>query len=187
MTTGRIAAAAFLAMLSPAAAAPSLTVVGVAGNDTLNLRAAPDAKAAKVGALGAHATGITITDTNANGWVKVAKGGQEGWVNAKFLSYENGAPVALTCSGTEPFWSIRISYGGADVDFSAMDAGKRRITLAPPESAAGRPYPWLFQGGDKGGSFIVIDRTTCSDGMSDRSYDYAVTASIAGHFVSGCC
>ncbi|HUO90250.1 MAG TPA: SH3 domain-containing protein [Rhizomicrobium sp.] len=182
----RIAAALLLAMLTPASAA-EFAVTGVADDDSLNLRAAPDAKAARVGTLASHATGIAITETNANGWVKVSKGGQSGWVNAKFLAYDNGLPVALTCSGTEPFWSIRIGYGGADADFSAMDAGRTRITLAPPVAAQGRPHPWLYSGADKGASFIVIDKATCSDGMSDTSYPYAITASVGGHFVEGCC
>jgi len=172
-----------------AAAGPLVNVTGVADNDSLNLRAEPDPNSARVGTIDAHDTGIEViaVDTRGVDWVKIRKGQTTGWVNAKFLAYQAGLPVKLKCVGTEPFWGIALGYQFAAVDFTGLAAGKRRISLAEPVTAASRPYPWLVMAGDKGASFLVIDQRVCSDGMSDTSYPYAVTASVAGHFLEGCC
>jgi len=166
-----------------------VNVTGVADNDSLNLRAQPDANSARVGTINAHDTKIEVVALDSKGvdWVKVRKGKIEGWVNARFLAYEAGLPVKLNCVGTEPFWGIELGYQFAAVDFTGLDAGKRKISLTEPVTAQSRPHPWLLSGGDKGASFLVIDRRVCSDGMSDTNYPYAVAASVAGHFLEGCC
>jgi len=172
-----------------AAAGPLVHVTGVADDDSLNLRAQADANSARVGTIAAHDTGIEViaVDTKGVDWVKVRKGKVEGWVNAKFLAYEAGLPVRLKCVGTEPFWGIDLGYQFAAADFRGMDGGQRKMSLAEPEVAAARSSPWLVRFNDKGASFLLIDKRTCSDGMSDISYPYAVAASVAGHFVEGCC
>ena len=177
------------ALAGAAAAGPLVNVTGVADDDSLNLRAQPDANSARVGTIDAHDTKIEViaVDTKGADWVKVRKGKVEGWVNARFLAYEAGMPVKLKCVGTEPFWGIDLGYQFAAADFRGMDGGQRKMSLAEPEVAAARPSPWLVRFTDKGASFLLIDRRTCSDGMSDTNYPYAVAAAVAGHFVEGCC
>ena len=180
-------AAALLLYSIPAAAAPVLHVVGVAANDTLNLRASPDAKAAKTGTLPPNADGISVVavDTKGADWVKIAKGNVSGWVNAKFLSYETGAPVRLTCTGTEPFWSIDVGYGFAALDFNG---DKSKIALDEPDVPAARREPWLFQVHGKPG-FLLLGKpqTKCSDGMSDASYPYSLLVRAGSVYAEGCC
>ena len=110
----RVAVAALTACVLAAAAAagPLVGVTGGADNDSLNLRAAPDANSARTGTIDAHDTKIEViaVDTKGVDWVKVRKGDVSGWVNTKFLAYEAGMPVKLVCHGTEPFWSINLGY-----------------------------------------------------------------------------
>ena len=180
-------AAAFL-LGAAQAAGPSLNVTGVADNDTLSLRAAPDAKAAKVGSLPPNATGLTVTAVDCKGadWVKVQKGNVGGWVNAKFLQYETTAPVKLTCTGTEPFWGMTVGYGVARFEF---DGKKTTLALEEPDVAAARTSPWLYAVHGKPGQFLLAARpeAKCSDGMSDNNYPYSMVVHAAGVFMEGCC
>ena len=182
-----VAAVALLLCSVPAVAAPSLHVVGVAANDMLNLRAAPDAKAAKTGTLPPDAAGISVVavDTKGADWVKIAKGTVSGWVNAKFLAYETGAPVRLTCTGTEPFWGMNVGYGFAEFEF---DGNKSKIALDEPYTPAARPTPWLFQVHAKPG-FLLLGKPDdkCSDGMSDNTYPYSMLVRAGDAFMEGCC
>ncbi len=183
-----LAAAAALFLCSAGAqAAPSLHVVGVAANDTLNLRAQPDAKSAKTGTLAPDANGITVVAVDSKGadWVKVSKGGVSGWVNAKFLAYEVGTPVRLTCTGTEPFWSMNVGYGFAAMEFNG---DKSKIALDEPETPAARPQPWLIAVHGKPG-FLLVGKPEkkCSDGMSDNTYPYSMLVRAGDVFAEGCC
>ncbi|HEY0300220.1 MAG TPA: SH3 domain-containing protein, partial [Rhizomicrobium sp.] len=170
-----------------AEAAPALHVVGIAAGDTLTLRAGPDAKASKNGALAPDAGGITVLAVDSRGadWVKIAKGGARGWVNARYLAYETGAPVRLTCAGTEPFWGMKVGYGFADLEFNG---DKSKIGLEEPLTPAARPRPWLFALHGRPG-FLLLDKPEdkCSDGMSDNSYEYSMLVRAGDVFAEGCC
>lgn len=186
-----VAAAAFLAAsLGIAHAAPqTVNVVGVNSNDTLNLRAAPDAKSAKTGTLKHDETGIKViaVDTKGADWVKVQKGNATGWVNAKFLQYEVGAPVRMTCSGTEPFWGMNVGYGFAEFEF---DAKKMKFAIDEPEMPAARGYIWLSNVHGKPGKFLLStkpDGQKCSDGMSETEYPYTMLVRVGDFFMEGCC
>lgn len=181
------AAAALIASAACAQAAPSLHVVGVASNDTLNLRSSPDAKAAKTGTLPPDASGITVVavDTKGADWVKIKKGAASGWVNAKFLAYETDTPVRLTCAGTEPFWSMNVGYGFAALEFNG---DKSKLALDEPELPAARSEPWLIPVHGKPG-FLLVDKPEkmCSDGMSDNNYPYSMLVRAGDVFAEGCC
>lgn len=184
------AAVFFAASLGIAnAASPTVNVVGVNSNDTLNLRAAPDAKSAKTGTLKHDETGITViaVDTKGADWVKVQKGNVSGWVNAKFLQYDVGAPVRMTCSGTEPFWGMTVGYGFAIFEF---DGKKTKLALDAPETPGARPNIWLSPVHAKPGQFILgtrPDGQKCSDGMSDNVYPYTMLVRAGDFFMEGCC
>jgi uncharacterized membrane protein len=184
----RLAAVAVLLLCAGAAqAAPSLHVVGVAANDTLNLRSSPDAKAAKTGTLPPDASGITVVavDSKSADWVKIAKGNVGGWVNAKFLAYETGTPVRLTCAGTEPFWDMTVGYGFAALTFNG---DKSRLALDEPTTPAARPEPWLIPVHGKPGFLLAAKpETMCSDGMSDQDYPYSMLVRAGDVFAEGCC
>jgi len=179
-----------LALFLPisAEAWPTLAVSNVASHDVLNLRVAPDAKSAKVASLPRDAHGISADAVAVSGvdWIRISKGGQTGWANARFLVYESGGlPVRLTCSGTEPFWSVEVGYGRADADLSY--SGRRaRLALDGPISAKGRPGLWSIAARNSA-DFLLLERAQCSDGMSDRNYPFKVTVRTAGELLSGCC
>jgi hypothetical protein len=71
-----------------------LTVQGVAADDVLNVRDAPDKAGAVLGALPHDATGIHGTANRrrvgASTWREVECGKLRGWVNARFLARETG-------------------------------------------------------------------------------------------------
>lgn len=106
-TSRRVAAAA----PAPASAQPSapsgsrceggsgkgepLSVQGVAADDVLNVRQAPDKGAAVLGGLPPDATGVRGTSNRrrvgASIWREVECGNLRGWVNERFLARETGS------------------------------------------------------------------------------------------------
>ena len=176
----------------PAETAPTLLVVtGVAPDDVLNIRAEPDANAAILGMLAFDATGIEVTaqGTDTLDWIHIAHDGVAGWVNARFLSFENAGqtlPVRLTCSGTEPFWGIELSYSRAEANFVFSDT-VFTTGFAPPVSPAARTDQWLLAEWDDPADFLLIAPEACSDGMSDNTHPYSVSARLDGNVLAGCC
>jgi hypothetical protein len=73
-----------------------LSVQGVAADDVLNVREAPDKAAAVLGALPPDATGVRGTPNRrrigASTWREVECGNLRGWVNERFLARETGSP-----------------------------------------------------------------------------------------------
>jgi uncharacterized membrane protein len=191
-----VSAAALAAAVSDAAETlPRLSVVGVAPNDVLNLREAPDARSRIVARLAANARDVAIVGqaTRNLDWIMVQRGNARGWANARFLAYgdpqqQGRLPVRLRCAGTEPFWGISVGYGRAEADFASTQS-RRRIALGQPMPAAARPRIWLLPGtgGADVTSFLLVEQRVCSDGMSDRSYPYSVVARVGADVLSGCC
>jgi uncharacterized membrane protein len=186
-----------LAGLAAARAAERYDVVGVATDDVLNMRGevagAADLSETEIvgripaGAHGIAASGITATVKGAL-WRKVRYGGVDGWVNARFLEPAaefdpEARPEALTCVGTEPFWSLAL--GGETAVYETPDrsgaAAERYAVLA---SVAGRTVrrQWAFHLAPEPSDaapaatttrIAVVSRTDrCSDGMSDWTYPY---------------
>ncbi|MBI3678178.1 MAG: SH3 domain-containing protein [Proteobacteria bacterium] len=183
-----LAVCVILTSASPVLAGETFSVRGVAKNDVLNLRAAPDSNSRKIATLPPNSTGIAVTAvaTASLNWVKIQKGDKSGWVNAKFLAFENGLPVRLSCGGTEPFWSIAVGHGRANVDFTPFEGGKAVLALDGPVTPLGGASVWLYAVPHKS-DFLLLQKGTCSDGMSDIHYPYALSARVNAHFVSGCC
>jgi hypothetical protein len=167
---------------------PTLAVTGVPQHDVLNLRAQPDAKSAKVASLPRDATGISADAVVVKGldWIRISRNGKSGWANARFLAYDNGGlPVRLSCSGTEPFWSIEMGFGRADADL-AYSNRRQTLALEGPLAARGRPNLWSVSTLTSG-DFLLVEKAVCSDGMSDRNYPFKVSARVGRDLLSGCC
>ncbi|MCK0095503.1 hypothetical protein MWU60_07960 [Yoonia sp. F2084L] len=155
-------------------------VTGVAENDTLNIRAAPDGDAAVIGALAHDARDIeVITLSRQGGWALVNASENAGWAAFRFLNRQDqrvmslGLPEGLRCFGTEPFWSITFG-GGAVLDYATPGSIMRHsiTSMSPaPENVSvaefGYRFVWQSQGEDVT-AHILPGR--CSDGMSDRIY-----------------
>lgn len=174
-------------------------VTGVASDDTLNVREAPDGDSADLGDLPHDAVGIEVFDRDESGnWGRIVWQEANGWVSMRFLEKydyarigESALPAGLLCGGTEPFWSIRFSETTAtysDIDYNAtvLPLGD---TLAP----AGRPaFPAaLRHRSEEAASLSILRPLICSDGMSDRDYPYAMVLLIrtldGEGFYEGCC
>ncbi len=168
-------------------------VTGVAPNDTLAMRAAPDASATMVGAIPHTGEGIVAAGgTTPGGWSDVAYNGKRGWVKARFLGIGNDPstrlPALLECLGTEPFWRITLSPGAARAELMFVERDYDfRLTHAA--SAMGRSDIWTVKGtGGQSEMSLTVKRESCSDGMSDTNYPYSTVARVPGaDLIAGCC
>ena len=168
-------------------------VTDVASDDTLNVRALPDAHSEDIGDLAHDQTAVEVIDTDESGdWGRIVWEESHGWVAMRFLEPdESRLPQGLLCSGTEPFWSIR--YTGDTALYSDFNNNSATLPLTDLLTAAGRTgFPALLRHGTGDAtSTAVIRAQLCSDGMSDRDYPYAVSLMIeAGKdriLFDGCC
>ncbi|MFP7673199.1 COG3650 family protein [Marivita sp. S0852] len=184
-----------------ALAEPSYTrVIGVAMDDTLNIRSAPSASSDDIGDLAPDARGIEVTGLDGTGdWARIGVGEINGWVAARFLEPDqmqtfakSAVPHGVFCQGTEPFWGLGLYE--TDAVYSNPDDGDIALTLDSVTIAQGRlGSPALFTLSSAANDAIeaTIIGATCSDGMSDRTYGWTVTlqhrAPGSQRFLTGCC
>ena len=180
----------------PVAAQESLpalySVTGVAADDVLNVRVAPEASAEKIGELGPDATGVEVTAAR-DGWGRVNTGERSGWASLDFLEAEPGGSLPdvteFSCFGTEPFWSLDVVAGGAST-FSEPE-GEATWLTGPVRAAEGRPGRFAVVGGAAGGTLaLAISAEECGDGMSDRQFGLSaalITTGEGARTLSGCC
>jgi len=174
-------------------------VTGVAADDTLNVRAEPLASSTDIGDLSATATGIEVIGTDSSGnWGLIVWEDGNGWISTRFLTPDpqpgigpTELPQGLLCSGTEPFWSVRLSGGGAV--YSSMDGDVTALTLTgamTPEAHG--PFPAVLSyGGTDAAAMSVIEPMECSDGMSDVAYPwrmlFLLSTTPGQRLLDGCC
>ncbi|MCR8548752.1 peptide-binding protein [Salipiger sp. P9] len=171
-------------------------VTGVAANDVLNVRAAPDAAAPVVGALAHNAQFVEVTAVNAAGtWGRVNLGEGAGWASLSFLAMQAGSVLPdaqeVTCFGTEPFWSYSVTADG-EATWSAIDDEVVTMRAGPIRRADARfePFVSVAGGPDQQGVLVMHKDPQCSDGMSDNLYGLSATVVLTGKLsraVSGCC
>ena len=170
-------------------------VTGVAANDALNVRSAPNADSEIIGGLDPDATGVEITAIQ-GGWGLVNQGERSGWTAMRFLARQGGTwtagavPPTLVCFGTEPFWSLR--YEDDDMVWSSPDETKWMETAEALGGAIpGDVRRGLVAAGDGTDIHAIIAPGPCSDGMSDRAF--GLTAAIilddgtGPRLLHGCC
>jgi uncharacterized membrane protein len=101
---------------------------------------------------------------------------------------------ALDCSGTEPFWSLKIGDGKIVLD--EADKGKTPLLTVAPRAAQGRPadlvrvYQTRTLGAKRLYVTIVVrqaEANSCSDGMSDTKYPFSVIVIKPSGVLEGCC
>ncbi|MDM7931612.1 SH3 domain-containing protein [Tabrizicola sp.] len=168
------------------------SVSGVAPDDSLNIRAAPDPAAPIIGTLPFDASGVEVVSVT-DGWAKINSGEGTGHVALSYLMRDDGAAwftlqQPLFCFGTEPFWSLE------------LDAANGLITRKSPEV----PAPLIDRIGDTWpgkpwspaaaialpDGLAVLRPADCSDGMSDMTYGIALDVFLNGpdgRRLSGCC
>lgn len=173
-------------------------VSGVASNDVLNVRSGPGVQFGVVGALAHDATRVSVTAIDGN-WAQVNAGETAGWAALKYLSAR--PPVDLTtatrvtCSGTEPFWSLDTVPGDKALlttpDSPLVDVFKAWKFKRLPASLE----KYLLHGEATGRELSVLAQpAVCNDGMSDRVYAIDVTVIVSGTgwekggvVYAGCC
>ena len=172
-------------------------VTGVAADDVLNIRAAPDADSEIVGTLAPDATRIEVVSHSDDGrWGRVNTDGRSGWASMRYLAYrtdvwhEGEVPDGLRCLGTEPFWSLdpqreRVVFATPEAERSfAIDAILSTGTFRSPRRA-------LTGHADGERLVATIVPALCSDGMSDRIYGLDATLVLDGNgstrLLAGCC
>lgn len=165
-------------------------VTGVAASDVLNIRAEPDAGAAIIGTLRPDATGVEVISVT-GGWALVNTGEGSGYASMRFLNPDAGPAWhalnrPLSCSGTEPFWSLDIDPAAGNVRFGSPSAGwQDRISQTWPGSDFAPSAAIAIPDG-----MAVMQPAACSDGMSDRAYGIAIDLFLTGPSASrlaGCC
>jgi uncharacterized membrane protein len=188
----------------PAAATPEYVlptlfdVTGVAANDVLNIRAAPDAGADIIGTLSPQARDIEVVGYDQTGrWARVNTGEAAGWVAFRFLAYqvdvwtEGTLPPTLHCLGTEPFWSFWPR--GDTLVFSTPEQPERVMRIEQLLSTGMFRDPRRSVSAHAAGHRMtaVIVPMACSDGMSDRAYGLDVTVILGERgeprMLTGCC
>lgn len=167
-------------------------VTGVASNDVLNIRQAPDPASDILGTLAPDATGVEVMEIR-DGWAKVNSDEMAGFVAARYLRPMSATPwhqleQPLFCGGTEPFWSFVIDPAAGAATFHTPDLDQPQ-TLPLSERWRGESWnPSAAVAFDQG--LAVVRRETCSDGMSERSYGLQIDIFLNGsdgQRLSGCC
>jgi uncharacterized membrane protein len=173
--------------LAPALAEDTYEVTGVAADDVLNIRKGPGASAAKVGEYRPGESGIRIYRRKGN-WALTGRydpKNPEGWVHARYLKLTMAAArleLPKSCAGTEPFWSLEIA-SEREARYSELD-GSPQVLAVTGFSRSGRDAAMKLGSGGN----VSVTAQSCSDGMSDNVYPYAVRVGLPdGRQLSGCC
>ena len=167
-------------------------VTGVAADDVLNIREAPDAASPVIGTLAPDARGVEVILVE-EGWALINAGEQSGYADLRYLVRSagqnwNALQSPLTCLGTEPFWSLEIDPPAGETRFWTPEGPAPEIAaisttwpgaLWSPAAAVALPD-----------GLAVLAPAFCSDGMSEQSYGIAVDLFLHSgdrQRLSGCC
>lgn len=167
-------------------------VAGVATDDVLNIRAAPDAGSAIIGALSPDATAVEVIAVE-DGWALVNTEDGSGYAAIRFLKRMdepdwNSLQTPLTCLGTEPFWSLVLDPATDTAKLVASD-DQNGYSLQIEQSWPGNLWAPAAALSLPQGT-VVFHPAECSDGMSERSYGIAVDLFLTQpekQRLSGCC
>lgn len=185
---------------APALAEPGyFRVVGVASDDTLNVRAEPSARSPDIGDLPHNATRLEVSARDASGdWGRIVWEEGDGWIAMRFLEPDplqmvSGAqlPAGLVCAGTEPFWTMNLSEGSAG--YSEASGAFHTFSLRGTRVADGQArFPVQVDfAGSTAAATLLVRPAQCSDGMSDRGYPWQVDMFLntaeGGRLLTGCC
>ncbi len=205
----RTSLALLIALLAPAIAAQAgkydFRVTGVSRSDVLNIRERVDDQASIsqtkiLGQIPADGKGVLGSGASLKigkaRWFEVRYKDIRGWVNGRYLEpisqqLQRELEANLFCAGTEPFWSLKVEDGAAEVH--EPDAEPKRYTVAIREPFQGRDDALALRLVSEAGpeiSALVQHLEWCSDGMSDL--DYAFKVRVVGlrdgeRPLHGCC
>lgn len=189
---------AFLCVVAPAAAQEfpaQFSVDGVASDDVLNVRAAPDAGSEIRDTIGPYEIDIEVLGLNADGtWGRVPLPEGVGWVSMRYLAANadtdaEAVPRPLICSGTEPFWTLANYPRGPE--FRDLSLDRRADLELLYERRLPDGYLLRYTGGEELPHTLLVEREWCSDGMSDREFGFSATILTGENYrmrtLHGCC
>ena len=167
---------------------------GVAANDTLNIRSAPDASSDVIGEYGPYTLNIEVLRVSDNGkWGYVGVGEGNGWVSMRFLepsSHQdmNTFPRPMRCFGNEPFWTLNVAVRGDE--YHELGDVRRDLSMIS-EGAAPNGAIAVFEEGPTLNRTLIVEKGFCGDGMSDREFGWTAKlfneAPDGNGVQSGCC
>ena len=196
----RFALSILLLLATPALAQdfPALySVTGVASNDVLNIREAPDANSSTNGALPYNEPHVEVMRLSPDGrWGRVSAEDGGGWVSMRYMAREVNQPILpydMICTGTEPFWAIWLNdRDHIRAEWAFLDIEMRYPGLWASSPTGYRLQTYGFAAGSKSAQISgVIETETCSDGMSEWEYGFSVNLMMSDgaerHMLTGCC
>lgn len=170
-------------------ALPAVYIVsGVFGGDVLNVRSGPSADHTVTGGL-PNGAEVEVTARSNDGWARILQGEGNGWVAMRYLQAQAAVeiPEELFCGGTEPFWSLTLGRDNS-LTFNEMGGEPLKISSDWRHSVTGRQNGSFAIGSDS--EIALFHRRDCSDGMSDRTYGWALDFLLTGGqgaYLQGCC
>lgn len=138
----------------------------------LPVRDAPD------GATVAELAPATVVEATGErgGWIRVPLAETDAWAARDALRpvdvprLEGSAlPDGLLCTGTEPFWSLRLSSAGIVYEEPGAPARPFGLLSAAPADGALRTPVLVTLIQDRESMLAIVRPAACSDGMSDRT------------------
>ncbi len=80
----------------------------------------------------------------------------------------------MSCGGTEPFWDATINLDNGKVTIADPFNEKGATIKTVITSAVGTSGDYAFVAKGKYTSLVVMNNSTCTDGMSDETYTHSV-------------
>ena len=169
-------------------------VTGVAANDVLNIRAAPNAKSAIIGSFAPDAAGIEVVATQ-DGWLRITTPEASGWISARYATLRPGLwqpgalPPGLACHGTEPFWGLTLDGNAARLTRPEAAQRHEGLRILQPAGAGPSAHRALVAEGLV--AIVAPAPALCSDGMSDALFGLDVNVVLGegaeASYLHGCC
>ena len=154
-------------------------VVGVAGNDVLNIRASAAADVAILASLPPDAKAVEVVALSTDGkWAQVNAGEAAGWVALRYLRRQDrpdwfALQSSLVCSGTEPFWTLYLDPKSAHINTPDEEGPELDLIAVWPGTPQNQTAAVQYASEDANG-IAVLRGQACSDGMSDQSFGIAL-------------
>lgn len=107
------------------------------------------------------------------------------WVSSETLLRSSEVwGSSYIATGNEPFWSVDVTPGKAVYSIPGGEDGKTQDTTfdtVEDDKSALIVIRWI-----KGDFFLNLIKTSCNDGMSDKTYAYKATLLVWGDTLEGC-
>jgi len=169
-------------------------IANVSAHDTLSLRTQAGGRSQLIATIPSNARFLNTTGKaekrGKSTWVEIKYRQHTGWVNKHYLTPStNEQFTPLACLGTEPFWSLDVE--SKKIIVRDIDENETTYALSNVSISNNHTNRWMLQGTTQGTNKLAITlwkTNSCSDGMSDRSYEYEIIYNTPTEGVfSGCC